>query len=103
MPGQENDRQQGVPFSQGIEQIKTAHAGHAHIQHQAAGQLRGPGSEKGFGAAEGLAGNVAGFEQPGEGVTNGVVVVHQVGTGAHGFSSGKVKVKVVPVPVGDSA
>lgn len=92
MAGEEDDGQVGTPADQGIEDIQSAQAGHAHVEDDTTGGGGRTGGEKVLAAGVGGGRDAAGLEQPRQGVADGLVVVHQVGFEfAHG-DPGRVKV-----------
>ena len=91
---QENHWQPRAALAQQIEELQAAHAAHAHVEHQAAAQVPAPVNEKGFRRRPGARIDMARAKQPGEGVADGLVVVDDMGDGAH--AAGSVKRKMLP-------
>jgi hypothetical protein len=54
--GQENDRQGRFALAQLVEAVQSAHAGHPHVEHQAAAHGLAPRSQEAFCRVEGGAG-----------------------------------------------
>jgi hypothetical protein len=77
------------PAPPAVEQGQAAHAGHAHVQQQAAGLALGrPGLQhrlKGLGAVKRLAGQAARAQQPGQRFAHAGVVVHDVHHGVWSY------------------
>ena len=63
---------------QALVELEPAHAGHPHVEQQAAVELGPPDAQEGFRRGEGLDLEALGFEQPDEGVAQGFVVIHEV-------------------------
>jgi len=94
MAGEEDDGHgvQAAPRHQQVKQGQAAHAGHAHVQQQAAGLALGrPGLQhglKGLGTVKRFAGQAARTQQPGQRFAHASVVVNdvhsRVGYGFHG-------------------
>ena len=64
--------------AEALVEFQPAHAGHAHVEQQAAVELGAPGTQKIIGRGKRGSLEALGFKQPDEGVAQGFVVIHEV-------------------------
>ena len=74
--GDEDDRNDGATQVELLLQLEPAHAGHAHVEHQATRLARLVGLEELARRGEGARREADGFQQETQGVTHAFIVVH---------------------------